>query len=161
MFTSLLALAFTPLALAAPTPNQQISKRFFYESTPWHLSDITVFTPPATANASATISFTFCDTNAGIELETSCSRSSPAGYNATVVDTDDYYFCANNTVAYRFDGADIAVQRTYIDPSVGSYPYWFVTGFGTGNTSFVTTTTDLGTLQAEENLDVPITAETA
>lgn len=41
---------------------------------------------------------------------------------------------------------------------VGPYPYWFVTAFGSANTSFETKDTASGTLQVEKRVEVPVTA---
>lgn len=108
---TLITSSLLSLTLAAP-----LTKRFV-ESTPWRLSNIRAFTASPGPTGVSSITFHFCDTNAGLELETECSRYLAPGSGRSPIDPDTFYPCANNTVGFKYTGREIVVQRTYIDPS--------------------------------------------
>jgi len=117
-FTLLSLMAVLPVVFTAPTaqPNGHLEKRFV-EETPWHISDFKYFVPSAGSSKNLTLSFNFCDTNSGIEMETKCKRTIANEVNATLVDPNDYYLCNNDTVTFQFHGDSINITRTYIDLS--------------------------------------------
>ncbi|KAK4985750.1 hypothetical protein LTR66_001427 [Elasticomyces elasticus] len=152
LLASLLAI---PIVSAAPT--HALRPRFI-EETPWRLSDIAAFEAAPGPSGVSSISFHFCDTNTGIEIETDCSRYLTPGSGASAVDPDNYYSCDDPSVAFKFLGDSIAVERIYKDPSVGPPGMDVVTAFGNANTSLKSDTTAEGTTSYQQALDVKITA---
>lgn len=119
-FTTILLTAIWPLALAIPTPSShqpdRLQKRF-QEAIPWELSNIAVFNAALGPSGVSLISFHFCDTNTGIELETECSREMAPGSGQSVIDPDNYYPCNNSTVSFAYTGTALFIHRSYIDPA--------------------------------------------
>lgn len=108
-FFALLSLA--SLAMTAPTPfitRPHKLQRRLIENTPWYISSIKLveYLP----GKDDTLSFRFCDVNEGLELETECARV------AENVADSSWIECANDVVAFLFDGTSLQVQRNYIDP---------------------------------------------
>ena len=108
-------LALLQIVTCAPTARNStkcISKNF---DNPWILTDIAVSTPePSTKGQRGYISFHFCDSNQGLELDTNCSGPMSNG----VCENGDggYVSCLNNTVAFKFDASKmIWVTRVFID----------------------------------------------
>lgn len=96
-------------AIPAPLPQQRPVEEY-----PWVITNLVVFTAAPGRNASSHISFDFQDINQGLEMRTCCKRSVPPG--VTLVDTNTYYDCNNNTVGFRFGGGSLDLKRTYYDP---------------------------------------------
>ncbi|TKA65127.1 hypothetical protein B0A49_08185 [Cryomyces minteri] len=130
----------------------------FVEETPWHLTKFFAFTAAPGPDGVSAISFHFCDTNAGIEMETECSRTLPPGSGRSPVDPDTYYPCKNATVRFQFKGDTIDVARSYKDSSVGPPGLDVVTAFGSANTTLQIVELYAGTKAWSKSIDVPITA---
>lgn len=115
--STLLLAAAVPLALAAPTANTGEIEKRFSESTPWTISNFKYYKPnPASyATVNESISFNFCDQNAGIQLDTTCSVSQLMSAGSLI--GTSYTSCANSTVEFFFTGTTLNVSRSYIDPS--------------------------------------------
>ena len=62
------------------------------------------------------IHFTFQDTNTGIQLTTTCSRFILPGQTSAKLADSAGYTCANNSVLFRYSGAEFFIERSYIDP---------------------------------------------
>jgi len=128
-------------ARAGPIP---ILERRLAENIPWHLTDLYLFTAAPGPNGVSSVGFHFSDVNngtsapqgnhsrdfltesqlanilsiSGLELETYCSRTLPAGSGLSAVDPDNYYPCFNDGVSYRLGaGGKLDVKRTYQDDS--------------------------------------------
>jgi hypothetical protein len=102
LFTAILALLGRVTALP-------LLKRLV-ENEPWHLANLAIFTSTSDTKNSS-ISFDLVDNNARLQLETTCSRS----ILGSIKDPNAFYPCTNNTLAFRWDGRTLRVQRTYID----------------------------------------------
>lgn len=118
----LLLLLLAQTALTSPTPPPPTSflrlRPRLVESTPWQLHDLRIFTAQPGTPGISYISFTFADSNAGLNLTTACTRYVPQGSpggGGAVADGSVFSACANATVGWTFDGARIAVQRVYRD----------------------------------------------
>ncbi|TKA79394.1 hypothetical protein B0A49_02611 [Cryomyces minteri] len=141
------------LATAAPV----LEKRFV-EETPWHLTKFFAFTAAPGPDGVSAISFHFCDTNAGIEVETECSRTLPPGSGRSPVDPDTYYPCKNATVRFQFKGCREELQGFFQARRVGPPGLDVVTAFGSANTTLQIVESDAGTKAWSKSIDVPITA---
>jgi hypothetical protein len=102
LLTTVTALYTTAMAL----PHQ---KRLA-ENEPWHLSDLSVFTS-YDGSGNSSISFNLIDNNAGLEANTTCSRS----VLGSVEDADNFYPCDNSSFNFRRDGTTLRMQRFYTD----------------------------------------------
>ena len=103
---SVLAAALCFLSATTALP---LEKRLV-EEEPWHLTNLAVFTA-TNGFKNSSIAFNFLDSNAGLETNTTCSRS-VAG---AVEDGSTYYSCENNAVAFRWNGNTLDVRRYYKD----------------------------------------------
>jgi len=59
------------------------------------------------------VSFHFCDTNRGLELDAECSRTVSAGESC--IDPDNYYACEGNQVRFIYSGTSLRIERSYVD----------------------------------------------
>lgn len=91
------------------------------ENTPWLLTNLTAFDPSPGHNGSF-ISFHFCDTNPGLELETTCSRRLNRFSSKSPVDADTYYACDDETVRFVYAGESLTVKRAFRDDWYVSLP---------------------------------------
>jgi hypothetical protein len=80
------------------------------ENEPWHLSGLSVFTS-SDGSGNSSISFDLIDNNAGLEANTSCSRS----VLGSVEDAYNFYPCDNSNFNFRWDGTTLRMQRFYTD----------------------------------------------
>jgi hypothetical protein len=80
------------------------------ESEPWHLSGLSVFTD-SDGSSNSSISFDLVDNNAGLQADTTCSRSVPG----SVEDANNFYPCDNSSFNFRWDGTILRIQRFYTD----------------------------------------------
>jgi len=80
------------------------------ESEPWHLSGLSVFTS-ADGSRNNSISFDVVDNNAGLQADTTCSRS----VLGSVENADIFYPCDDNSFNFKWDGTTLGIQRFYTD----------------------------------------------
>ncbi|THX47586.1 hypothetical protein D6D06_09542 [Aureobasidium pullulans] len=147
---ALLAAAATLLTSVAALPHQ---KRLA-ESEPWHLSRLAVFTGFNGAKNSS-IAFNLVDNNAGLQMNTTCSRS----VLGSVEDSNNFYPCANRDLNFRWDGTTLRLQRYYKDTAVGPCPlYCTVTAYGNGTPNLVLNyLAEEGKGTHQDTLDIPVT----
>ena len=123
--TNVTTLTVVPVEPTPPRPKSHLKElsrplihaRSLNESTPWHIHNLLVYidTPCATANQN--ISFDICDTNAGLEFDTTCMRSLPPGSTGTLADPTDWFMCEDTDVEFQYQGGVIGIQRVYNDTS--------------------------------------------
>ncbi|TIA46326.1 hypothetical protein D6C79_05260 [Aureobasidium pullulans] len=147
---ALLAAAATLLTSVAALPHQ---KRLA-ESEPWHLSRLAVFTGFNGAKNSS-IAFNLVDNNAGLQMNTTCSRS----VLGSVEDPNNFFPCANRDLNFRWDGTTLRLQRYYKDTAVGPCPlYCTVTAYGNGTPNLVLNyLAEEGKGTHQDTLDIPVT----
>ncbi|KAL2035799.1 hypothetical protein VTO58DRAFT_101717 [Aureobasidium pullulans] len=134
---ALLAAAATLLTSVAALPHQ---KRLA-ESEPWHLSRLAVFTGFNGAKNSS-IAFNLVDNNAGLQMNTTCSRS----VLGSVEDSNNFYPCANRDLNFRWDSSDHALL------------YCTVTAYGNGTPNLVLNyLAEEGKGTHQDTLDIPVT----
>ncbi|KAF2664277.1 hypothetical protein BT63DRAFT_483715, partial [Microthyrium microscopicum] len=97
------------------------------EDLPWHLTNITLFQPDASAasdpNATAaSIFFTIEDVNPGLGLKTDCGWTAPPGGGVTVPITPGagYGSCRDGHFRFKYDGTQIWVIRLYEQDDPGN-----------------------------------------
>jgi hypothetical protein len=117
-----LALLSFFLSLIIPTfaiPLADVSDAIPQENSPWLLTQITVFNPLPNATDSAFIQFALQDTNAQLQLNTTCQYYAPTRVPTPVTSGDGYVSCANQAVGFKYNGTSIFIERmySYPDPS--------------------------------------------
>ncbi|TKA36319.1 hypothetical protein B0A54_13253 [Friedmanniomyces endolithicus] len=184
--TALLALSTSTSALptSPSSPLQSKTKRCtpLLENTPWTISHLVAFqaavqnstsTPPSPSNTSSStnptpgssyITFHFCDTNPGLELETTCTRlitpgNPSSGPPASVIDPGTYYPCDSNEVRFIYSGARLTLERSFVDNCLGAPPYNSAIVGGSAGTTLVNATSAAGNTCSQESLVVNITEE--
>lgn len=125
-----IAAAILASAVAAPAvitgSNGALDKRCKakVENKPWQLTHIAAFeADPNLPTGISSISFDFCDTNKGLELQTRCEYNLPMHSGLGPIDHDNYHRCNNQDVQFKYEGTNITVSRTYKDDCLGDYPY--------------------------------------
>jgi len=134
--TTLLAISTSTSALPTSHLHPQTKRCTpLLENTPWTISNLIAFqatvpastqnsTSPSNTSSSTTppssssyITFHFCDTNPGLELETTCTRLIPSGSGAqaSVIDPGTYYPCDSNEVRFIYSGASLTLERSFED----------------------------------------------
>ncbi|KAK0269853.1 hypothetical protein LTR35_014529 [Friedmanniomyces endolithicus] len=182
LFLTATLLALSTSTSALPTspssPLQPQTKRCtpLLENTPWTISNLVAFqaaTPNSTftsqSNTSSTpptasssyITFHFCDTNPGLELETTCTRLIPSGSGApaSVTDPWTYYPCDSDEVRFIYSGASLTLERSFVDDCLGAPPYNSAIVGGSAGTTLVNTTDAMGNTFSQQSLVVSITEE--
>lgn len=114
-------LPLTTLVIAAPTTTSSAlssteaacqAKAF---NKPWTLRDITIYEAAGqdSKNGNGAISFQFCDTNSGLEMETACSGT--VINNISQGNDNGYVICANDTVSFKLESKTIMITRAFLD----------------------------------------------
>ncbi|KAI4753532.1 hypothetical protein E4T52_14365 [Aureobasidium sp. EXF-3400] len=152
MHTSLTSLT-TVAALCTSVMALPHQKRLA-ESEPWHLSGLSVFTN-SDGSSNSSISFDLVDNNAGLQADTTCSRSVPG----SVEDANNFYPCDNSSFNFRWDGTTLRIQRFYTDTAVGPCPlYCSVTVYGNGTPDLALDyTSEAGKGTYQDSLDIFVT----
>lgn len=123
MHATILALS-TILASTMAAPTAPLTKRFA-EGTKWIVTDLEYFhaNDPSVTGPSY-VTFSFSDPSPGIELNTTCTLNPFDNDDASDVyniyhPCDDYSVIEGTStgfgVSFRFDGQDLALNRTYDD----------------------------------------------
>jgi len=89
---------------------------YLLENNPWRISNLTAFSAARHPAGSSYVSFHFCDTNPGLELDTMCTRRLPKGSTDSCEDPNNYYVCDNDDVQFMYDGESLTLERVIIDP---------------------------------------------
>lgn len=113
-FSSSLILALNSLATALPALPKGHCQALI-EDHPWTLSNLAVVNAPADSPIASSISFNFCSTNPGLQLETQCNYSMAIGSGARPEQAGGYHACGNATVRFRYAVGRVDVERAYID----------------------------------------------
>ncbi|KAH0043070.1 hypothetical protein KCU78_g664, partial [Aureobasidium melanogenum] len=124
------------------------------ESEPWHLTNISIFTA-INDSTNSSISFNLLDNNAGLQADTTCSRS----VLGSVEDANNFYPCVDDNFNFRWDGTTLRMQRFYTDTSVGPcLQYCSVTVYGNGTPNLVLDYLNKdGQDVHQDALDIPVT----
>lgn len=115
MHPILCLLAVLSLTYAHPTPQTSQPCNALIEETPWHISDINVFNAAAASPSGSSVSFNVADTNPGLEFETICGISMPAGTGARPEEAGGWHPCTNGRVAFLYTPGNLQVKRSYLD----------------------------------------------
>ena len=107
-------LALLSLISAAPTStgSSSASCTALVENEAWIITNLTSF-EAAPGHDGSFVSFHFCDTNVGLELDAECSRTVSAGNSC--IDPNNYYQCDNNNVRFIYSGTSLRIERAYVD----------------------------------------------
>ncbi|KAK5126797.1 hypothetical protein LTR85_009731 [Meristemomyces frigidus] len=158
----LLVLSLLGMTFAAPTPTEEAATtttcHALIEETPWTITSLTAFDAAPGYNGSF-VTFHFCDVNAGLELDTDCSRYLPSGSSRSPIDPDTYYPCDSNDVQFIYAGSSLTIERSYVDDCLGPSPYNSAIAYGTEDTSVVNTTSPTGNTCSQAEMFVKITEE--
>jgi len=153
MLLAIAFFAFLTIAFTAPTTKRCDA---LIEQSPWIVTNLVAFEAAATSQNESRISFGFCDTNKGLELDTNCSRTVAPGSRQSIVD-GAYYTCENDDVRFIWSGDQLSLERSYEDPCIGPYPYDGAIAYGQASTSVVKLTTPDGNTCSQDELFVEIT----
>lgn len=112
-FLAIINAAPTGTNTATSKDDDQCQAKIFDQA--WTLTNITIYKEAGqqSGNEHAAMSFHFCDTNTGLELDTDCS--------GTVVndrcegEDGGYVFCNNDDVSFKFSSGLVMMNRYYID----------------------------------------------
>jgi hypothetical protein len=111
-FQLLILLILFTLGLAAPT--KQLTKRLqYFDNLPWKLSNIVAFESIANSIIPPFIDFDLEDSNSGLEENTRCRNTVPAGSNLT---NTLYLPYSNNGMGFRYRGDSIWIHHFWRDP---------------------------------------------
>lgn len=118
MYIALAILAFHGIAFATPTAVTKQVRRCaaLIEENPWTVSNLSAFDAAPGPSGVSYISFHFCDTNTGLQLDTTCSRYLAAGSGQSPIDPDNYYQCGSDYVRFIYSGDTLQLERSYTDP---------------------------------------------
>jgi len=109
----LLLLLPSTLTLTLALPSHPLTEQNYCTSNrvPWSISHFSTYTTthktkPAHKN---TIAFTFHDANNGLTI--SCERSIASDSSDPIIDTDNFYACADSQVQYLYYGDGITIRE--------------------------------------------------
>lgn len=112
-FLAFTTAAPTPTSTAASSTATSCHAKTF--DLPWTLTDITLYraTGQDPDKSHAAISFHFCDTNSGLEMETDCSGVVIG--DKSEEDDGGYVLCANPEVGFKMSSDLIMMTRAFLD----------------------------------------------
>lgn len=109
-------LSFLSLGNALPVSQQAGEPcNALIETSPWHISDITVFNALPTAPRGSYIQFHILDTNPGLEIKTSCGVSMPVGTGSRPEEAAGWHPCEDGRVRFLYQPGNLQVRRSYLD----------------------------------------------
>ena len=85
------------------------------ERSPWHVSWLMVRNALPSSPTGSSIHFHVDDTNAGLELDTSCRGTTPVGTGLKPEDAQHWVPCEDERISFFHEPGRLQLKRTYID----------------------------------------------
>jgi len=83
------------------------------ENSPWYLSHIVAYTAYDNSTSNSSISFNLYDSNAGLQLNTTCGAT--FGKGADPDTGEGWATCQNSAVRFQYTAGTIGIQRSWED----------------------------------------------
>jgi hypothetical protein len=119
-FLTYLGTSLSLLSVSAGLPTSLQSRddcNALIEHSGWQISGIVVCNAEASAPVGSYIQFHVSDTNPGLEFETNCGASMPAGTGTKPEEaTGGWTTCENKQLRFQYSPETIQLSRVYEDP---------------------------------------------
>jgi hypothetical protein len=113
-----LAAGLSLLAVSNSLPTSQPEQKrcnALIETKPWHVSGIIVYNAEPTAPVGSSIQFHVSDNNPGLEFDTMCEWSLPAGTGSPPGVPHRWYSCKDERVHFLYQVGSLQLSRSYDD----------------------------------------------